>query len=105
MDQGVYLMFKVNTRDLVKNNLYICKDYHIQPSEIRKLPYYEYEFILIEIKVIEEKQQEEQEKYNEKFDTKSMNSQMNNMSRNMMGGGNFKMPNVSMPNINMPKIG
>ena len=46
-------MYKVNTEDSVKSNLYICKEYHIQPSEILRMPYYQYEIILEEIKVIQ----------------------------------------------------
>ena len=43
----------------MKNFLYICKDYHIQPSEINQMPYYQYEIYLEEIKAIQKQQEKE----------------------------------------------
>ena len=85
---------------MYKNFLFICKDYHIQPSEINQMPYYQYELYLEEINIIQKEQQKENEKY-EKGQSQMMkgmnpNSMMNNVSRNM--------GNMSMPKVNIPKF-
>ena len=57
--------FIVNLRNLTKNKLFICIEYHIQPSEIDRMQFWEYEWYTDEIKEIskeQEKQQKQQEK-------------------------------------------
>ena len=92
-------MYQIDVRNLVKNKLYICRDYHIQPSEIERMPYYEYEYMLEDINQIAKEQEEENKKQQEDMD--NMRSSMNpkNMMNNME---NFKMP--SMPKMNIPKF-
>ena len=90
-------MFKINLENLVKTKIYISKEFHIQPSEIDKLPYYEYEMYLEQMNLIA-KQQEEYE---------SMKSSMN--PSKMMNNNNMtpKMPTVNMPKmptVNIPKL-
>ena len=86
---------------MVRNKLLICKEYNIQPSELDRMAFYEYEQILEEINIIqkdEEKRQKEQEKAYGKQPYNS-NSMMNSMKNSMP-----KMPSISMPNISMPKL-
>ena len=45
MESVTYSLFLVDIRNLVRNKLNICKEYHIQPSEIDRMPFYEYEHI------------------------------------------------------------
>ena len=90
---------------MVRDKLYISKEYHIQPSEINAMPFYEYEQIKQEIHLIqkeEEKRQKEQEKT---YGNMNPSSMMNSMKSSM--NNNFKTisPNMSkMPNMNMPKL-
>ena len=42
---------------MVKNKLYICKEYHIQPSEIDRMYFYDYETMMFEIKNIQIEQE------------------------------------------------
>ena len=91
-------MFRINTANLVRNKLFICRDWHVQPSEIDKFAFYEYEKILEEIHIVnkeEEKRSKEQEKQMGSS-TPNMSSMMNSMKNNM---NNFKMPKVSMPKL------
>ena len=94
----VYVAFRVDIEQMYKNFLYICKDYHIQPSEINKMPYYQYELYLEEIKAIQKQQEKENERQEKEQSQmmKSMNpsSMMNTMNRNM---GNMNMPKVNIP--------
>lgn len=96
-------MYKINTANLVRNKLFICKEWHIQPSEIDRMAFYEYELIGQEINIVQ-KEQEKQNKEQEKQYAgmqKSMNpaSMMNSMKNNMPG---MKMP--AMPKMTMPKF-
>ena len=44
---------------MVRNKLYIAKDFNIQPSEIDRMAYYEYEQLLDDIKELREKEEED----------------------------------------------
>lgn len=95
--------FIVNLRNLTKNKLFICKEYHIQPSEIDRMQFWEYEWYTDEIKEIS-KEQEKQQKQQEK-EHAALTSNMNPSS--MMRSAQASMPNMSapkMPTINMPKF-
>ena len=96
----IYALFRIDIEQLIKNKLYICKDYHIQPSEIMKMPYYEYEIILEEIKAI----QKEQEKENEKQQDQMSAIKKNYNPSSMMQGATKSIPNMSMPKISIPKF-
>lgn len=96
-------MFRINTASLVRNKLFICKEWHIQPSEIDRLNYYEYELICEEINIVQKEQEKHQKDQEKQYSgmQKSMNptSMMNAMKNNMPG---MKMP--SLPKISMPKF-
>lgn len=94
----IFHTFVIDLKNLVKNKLYICREYHIQPSEIDRMQYWEYEWLTDDIKEItkeQEKQQKEQQKESEALKS-SFNP--NNMMRNVSNS----MP--SMPKINLPKL-
>lgn len=96
MELAIYSMYLVDIRNLVRNKLNICKEYHIQPSEIDRMMYFEYEYILEDInKDIkeQEKRQKEQEKQQESY-----KSSMPNYSK-MMSGMQSSIPKFSMPKI------
>lgn len=96
-------MFRINTASLVRNKLFICKEWHIQPSEIDRLNYYEYELICEEINIVQkehEKQQKEQEKQYAGMQKNMSPAAMMNQFKNNMPG--MKMP--AMPKIQMPKF-
>ena len=95
--------FIINLRNITKNKLFICKEYHIQPSEIDRMQFWEYEWYTDEIKEIT-KEQEKQQKQQEKEQNAMMGS-MNPSS--MMRNVQSSMPNIAapkMPTVNMPKI-
>lgn len=88
---------------MVKNKLFICKDWHIQPSEIDKLPFYEYEWLLESINKNNKEEAERHEQENKNYE------RMQSSYKNPMSG--FKMPNYgsggssfSMPSFSMPKF-
>ena len=107
-------MYRINLENLIKNKIYIAKEYHIQPSEVDKMPFYEYEIYLEQMNLIAKKQEEENKKQQEEYD--NMRSSMNpaKMMNNMNSGMSMpKMPSApsmsapsmpKMPTISIPKI-
>lgn len=96
----IYATYRISTEQIFKNQLYICKDYHIQPSEIDRMPYYEYELILEEINAIQ-KQQEKENENQEKHQSQMMKNMNPNSMMNSMKGS---ISNMSMPKVNIPKF-
>ena len=98
MESALYSIWRVDVRNLVRSKLIISRDYHIQPSEIDKMVYFEYEYILEDIneerKEQEKRNQEEEKKYGNLTSGMNQNSMMRNISRNM----------PSMPKVSMPKF-
>ena len=98
MESALYSLFKVNTKSLVRNKIEIAKTYHIQPSEIDRLVFFEYEWYLNEIEDIVNKenkaQKEEEEKYGNIMPSNITMPAMPDMS-NIGNIGN--MPDISMP--------
>lgn len=93
-------MYRINIRNLVLSKLGICREYHIQPSEIDRLTFAEYEIMLNEIQhhiKEQEKQNEQQQK-----EMASMKSGMNPNNMKMPSMSNMKMP--SMPTVSVPKF-
>lgn len=82
---------------MVVSKLYICRDYHIQPSEIDKMVYFEYEYIWEEIK----KEQKEQEKRQKEDEKKYAQPKMPNYNQ-MMNNVDKSMP--SLPKFSVPKF-
>lgn len=95
-------MFKIDLANLVKNKLYICKEYHIQPSEIDRMYFYDYETMMFEIKNIQVEQEKENEKQQKEYE--NMQKGMNVSSMMTAAQQSMKMPSISMPSISMPKF-
>ena len=110
----VYDMYRINLENLIKNKIYIAREYHIQPSEIDKIPFYEYEIYLEQMNLIAKKQEEENKKQQEEYDgmRSSMNpsKMMNNMNSSMSmpkipSPASISAPTMpKMPTISIPKI-
>jgi hypothetical protein len=85
--------------NLVKNKLFICKEWHIQPSEIDRLQYFDYETMLEEI----DQQNKEQEKRNK--EEQKQYQQMNSSMKNMNNYNNItKQAQQSLPKVQLPKF-
>ena len=104
MESVLYSIWRVDVRNLVRNKLTISRDYHIQPSEIDKMVYFEYEYILEDIneerKEQEKRNQEEEKKYGNLTSGMNQNSMMRNISRNMPITQNHNMGiNINKPSL------
>lgn len=87
----------VDIRNSVRNDLGIAREFHIQPSEWLRMPYWLYEYYKEEVMKINKKEQEEREDQ-EKQQQQSM-PKIPNMSQLQ---SQFKMP--PMPTYNIPKF-
>ena len=96
MESAVYSIYKVSVVNSVRNSLFICREYHIQPSEILRMPYWIYEEYLANIKDIQKKEEKEQKDQDKRYN--SMMPKMPSMP---------SMPKMSapaMPKISIPKF-
>lgn len=86
MESHLYLLWQVDIRSSVRNDLTICKEYNVQPSELRCLPYFQYEWILDDIRDDQKKMKErhEEEERNRNLKTPKM-------------PGMPKIPKISVP--------
>lgn len=82
-------MWSIDVRNLVQNKFIICREYHIQPSEIDRMYMFEYEYMIEDIKKYN-KQQEDQRKKDEQ------NQRVPNVNQ-MMSQAQSSMPKVSVP--------
>ena len=105
MELALYSMYKISLENLVRNKLFICKNYNIQPSEIDRMWYFEYETLVKEINEYQKKEEEEQKKQ-EKEQNKnmpnigSMMSQQRQMQSNLMS--NFSSSPPPLPQVSLP---
>lgn len=106
LEHAIYMMFRISLKNLVKNKLYICKEYHLQPSEIDRMVYYEYEWILEEINILQKEQEKQNEAQQKEYDSMHKNMNPNSMMRNMQSSmpnmGSMKMPNMGQ--LKVPKF-
>lgn len=93
MESAVYSIYKVSVVNSVRNSLFICREYHIQPSEILRMPYWIYEEYLANIKDIQKKEEKEQKDQDKRYN--SMMPKMPSMP---------KMSVPAMPKISIPKF-
>ena len=108
MELALYSMYKISLENLVRNKLFICKNNNIQPSEIDRMWYFEYETLVKEINEYQKKEEEEQKKQ-EKEQNKnmpnigSMMSQQRQMQSNLMSNFSSSSP-PSLPQVSLPKF-
>lgn len=93
MESAVYSIYKVSVVNSVRNSLFICREYHIQPSEILRMPYWIYEEYLANIKDIQKKEEKEQKDQDKRYN--SMMPKMPSIP---------KMSAPTMPKISIPKF-
>ena len=103
LEHAIYVMFRINMKNLVKNKLYICKEYHLQPSEIDRMVYFEYEWVLEEINLLQKEQEKQNESQQKEYESLRQSMNITNVTKNMQSS----MPNVGsmkMPNMGQMKI-
>lgn len=90
---------------MVRNKVALAKYFHIQPSEIERMPFWEYELSLEEVnKIIEKENEENSGSKHGATDNYQPPKNINDIQRmgRQMGINTPKMPNMN--NFKMPKI-
>lgn len=77
---------------MVKNRLYITKETHIPPSDYENWAFYEYEFLLEDLKEYIENENKKNEEENKKYSSSNYASQMNSQMKSM--SKDFKLPST-----------
>lgn len=93
MESALYSMWSINIRNLVQNKFILCREYHIQPSEIDRMLMFEYEYLLEDITdyVKEQEKQRKKEEKENKMNIPNYNS--------MMSQAQSSVPKVSVPRL------
>lgn len=91
MESALYSMWSIDVRNLVQNKFIICREFHIQPSEIDRMYMFEYEYLMEDINNYAKKQEEQRKKDEEKN-----RYSMPNMNQ-MMAQQRGSMPKISVP--------
>ena len=99
MELSIYSLFKVNIENLVRSKVIICKNFNIQPSELMRMPYWEFEMTVKECEEIAEEEKKQQEEQEGKYRPPSMNSYQRQQNQ-MMRGYQSRMPSMpAMPRM------
>lgn len=104
IDKAIYRLFLVDVMQQIKVKAAISKQFHIPPSEIDRMPYWEYELWMKEIndavKEENEAQQEQLDKY--KIDETMASIRSGKMTKNAMPSKIPGMP--KMPDFGTAKM-
>ena len=92
---AIYSQFKVDIESLVRSKVHIARNFHISPQDIESLSYWEYEYMVDEMRKTLEKEEkqrnEDEERYN--ANTPSMRDMRSSLP---------KTPKMSTPKL--PKL-
>ena len=100
MASSLYSQFQINIENLVRNKVALVRNFNIQPSEIDRMAYWEYEYFTKFANEMIEEEKKQQEEGSEDYSMDSMKRSSNSMMKNAQS--QFKMP--KMPSFSMPKI-
>lgn len=94
LEFSVIKLFIINLIQLIKNKVALSKNFYIAPSEIDKMYYWEYEYMLEEVNDTIKKENERNEKEQSKYGNMSTSS--------LMRDAKSALPKT--PSYNFPKI-
>ena len=97
LEFSVIKLFQVRLLNLIKNKVGLAKNFYIAPSEIDRMYYWEYEYMLDEVNNNIKAENERQEKENAKYGDMSPKSMMREARSSMPHMP--KSPSFSMPSL------
>lgn len=105
METALYACFRVDIFDIIAIKAQLSKAFHIQPSEIDRMPFWELELYLKELEKLVKEENNAQKGEMDKAGVKDAQRMMKpggmeKMTSSMMP----KMPSMGNMNISMPKI-
>ena len=100
LETSVIKLFQIRLLQLIKNKVALAKNFYISPSEIDRLYYWEYEYLLEEVNANIKAENERQEKENGKYGDMNPRSMMRNASSMMPKTSGFSAPKIpSIPSF------
>ena len=100
LETSVMKLFQIRLLHLIKNKVALSKNFYISPSEIDRLYYWEYEYLLEEVNANIKAENERQEKENGKYGDMNPRSMMRNASSMMPKSSGFSAPKIpSIPSF------
>jgi hypothetical protein len=100
LESSVIKLFQINLINLIKNKVVLSKNFNIPPSEIDRMYYWEYEYLLEEVNSNIKEENERQEKENGKYGDINPRSMMRNAHSMMPKSSGFSTPKIpSMPSF------
>lgn len=98
MESSLYSLVKVNIRNLVRSEASLLKNLYLAPSEVERLPYWQYELLITDLEDMFKKDKEDQEN----ADKGKMPKGFPSLRDLQSGRYSAKMPKVQQPKI--PKL-
>jgi hypothetical protein len=107
LEYCIFGLIKIDLIDLVNTKAILSKNFHIQPSEIDKMPMWEYEYFIKHlnelVKEENNKNEQDMEKYNvNEYKRMANPNSMRRMASNMSSSSLAKIP--SLPSGSIPKF-
>jgi hypothetical protein len=102
LERAIITLFKIDLINYIKNKAALAKNFHIQPSELDKMPTWEYEYFMMALNDMVNEENDEQKKEMAKYNIEDYKKMAN--PKNYQNAAQPKMPSVSMPNIQAPKM-
>lgn len=101
----IYGAFKIDVMDLISIKAQLSKAFHIQPSEVDKMAFWELELYLKELeKLVKEEKEHQEHEFNKSGAKDAMKMAKPGSIEKMMNSQSAKMPSIpKMPtSFNMP---
>jgi hypothetical protein len=100
IEKAIISLWMINIENLVTNKVHLAKNFHIQPSEIDKMPMWEYEMFMKTLNEVVKEENKKQKDEMDKYDINSYKKMANPSNMNKMM--NSSIP--KMPSMNIPKF-
>ena len=97
IEYAIFGLWRIDLINFVKTKASLSKNFHIQPTEVDKMPMWEYELFLTYLNDLVKEENDQQKSEMDKY---HINDYMKRTNPTNMS----KMTNPKMPNYSMPKI-
>lgn len=105
IETAIFSLFKVDILNMVKVKAILAKEFHIQPSEIEKMPAWEFEIFMREINEAVKAENERNKQEMDKAGIKDAQKMSNpNHIQKMQKAAMPQMPKMPNINVSTPKM-
>lgn len=105
LEEALFSLFYVDPMDLISIKAQLCKAFGMQPSEVDKMAFWEFELFIKEMERLTKEEQEQQKKELDKSGAKdAMKMAKPGYMQKMMQSQANAMPKMPNMNMQMPKV-